>query len=111
MECGLIGLQGVGKTTLFSALTAHSVAVQIGSMKPNMGIAAIPDPRLAKINTFIVAQKVIPATLQVVDLPGVPSGGSQFKHSPCAHTKRRCALPSREMLRRMHPRKRYSVYG
>ena len=64
MECGLIGLQGVGKTTLFSALTAHSVAVQIGSMKPNTGIAAIPDPRLAKINTFIVAQKVIPATLQ-----------------------------------------------
>jgi len=78
MECGLIGLQGVGKTTLFTALTAHSVAVQIGSLKPNMGIASIPDPRLIKITEFIVAQKVIPATLQVVDLPGVPSGGSNL---------------------------------
>ena len=78
MECGIIGLQGVGKTTLFTALTAHSVAVQVGSMKPNMGIATIPDPRLAQITTFIVPKKVIPATLQVVDLPGVPSGGSNL---------------------------------
>ena len=78
MECGLIGLQGVGKTTLFSALTAHSVAVQVGSMKPNVGIAPIPDPRLSRITEYIVAQKVIPATLQVVDLPGVPSGGTNL---------------------------------
>jgi hypothetical protein len=78
MECGLIGLQGVGKTTLFTALTAHSVAVQVGSLKPNMGIAAIPDPRLNRINEFIVAKKIIPATLQIVDLPGVPSGGSNL---------------------------------
>ena len=91
MECGLIGLQGVGKTTLFTALTAHSVAVQVGSMKPNMGIAPIPDPRLAKINEFIVAQKVIPATLQVVDLPGVPSGGSNL-NAVLAHIRNVDAL-------------------
>ena len=91
MECGLIGLQGVGKTTLFTALTAHSVAVQVGSMKPNMGLASIPDPRLAKINKFIVAQKVIPATLQVVDLPGVPSGGSNL-NTVLAHIRNVDAL-------------------
>jgi len=78
MECGLIGLQGVGKTTLFTALTSHSVAVHVGSMKPNMGIAVIPDPKLTKINTFISAKKVISATLQIVDLPGVPTGGSNL---------------------------------
>ena len=91
MECGIIGLQSVGKTTLFTALTAHSVAVQVGSMKPNMGIAPIPDPRLAKITEFIVAQKVIPATLQVVDLPGVPSGGSSL-NTVLAHIRNVDAL-------------------
>ncbi|HCA38446.1 MAG TPA: redox-regulated ATPase YchF [Phycisphaerales bacterium] len=75
MECGLIGLQGVGKTTLFQALTAHAVPVQVGSMKPNIGIAAMPDPRLERIAEFIPPEKVIPATVQVVDIPGVPSGG------------------------------------
>jgi GTP-binding protein YchF len=91
MECGLIGLQSVGKTTLFTALTAHSVAVQVGSMKPNVGIAPIPDPRLAQITEFIVAKKVIPATLQVVDLPGVPSGGSNL-NTVLAHIRNVDAL-------------------
>lgn len=78
MECGLIGLQGVGKTTLFTALTAHSIAVQVGGMKPNVGIASIPDPRLNRIPEFIKTNKVIHATLQVVDIPGVPLGGSNM---------------------------------
>lgn len=76
MECGIVGLQGVGKTTLFQALTAHAVAVQPGSMKPNIGIATIPDGRLTEISKFIPTQKIIPASLQVVDIPGVPSGAS-----------------------------------
>ena len=91
MECGLIGLQGVGKTTLFTALTAHTVAVQVGSLKPNMGIAPIPDPRLAKITEFIVSQKIVPASLQVVDLPGVPSGGSNL-NTVLAHIRNVDAL-------------------
>ena len=75
MECGLIGLQGVGKTTLFQALTAHAVPIQIGSMKPNVGIAPLPDPRLERIAELIPPEKIIPATVQVVDIPGVPNGG------------------------------------
>jgi hypothetical protein len=47
-------------------------------MKPNLGIAPIPDPRLNRINEYIDAKKVISATLQVVDLPGVPAGGSNL---------------------------------
>ena len=91
MECGLIGLQGVGKTTLFSALTAHSVAVQVGGMKPNVGVAPIPDPRLNKISKFVPTQKVVSATLQVVDLPGVPSGGSNL-NTVLAHIRNVDAL-------------------
>jgi GTP-binding protein YchF len=65
--------------------------VQVGSMKPNVGIAPIPDPRLAQITEFIVAKKVIPATLQVVDLPGVPSGGSNL-NTVLAHIRNVDAL-------------------
>jgi GTP-binding protein YchF len=75
MDCGLIGRLGVGKTTLFQALTAHAVPVTPGAMKPNMGIADIPDARLTRIAEFVPTKKVIPATVRVVDIPGVPSGG------------------------------------
>ena len=76
MECGLIGLQGVGKTLLFQALTSHAVPVQVGSMKPNIGIASIPDPRLDRIADFIPTEKMIYATIQVVDIPGLPQGAT-----------------------------------
>jgi GTP-binding protein YchF len=91
MECGLIGLQGVGKTTLFTALTAHSIAVQVGSMKPNVGIASIPDPRLNRIPEFVKTDKIIHATLQVVDIPGVPLGGSTL-NAVLAHIRNVDAL-------------------
>ena len=74
MEFGLIGLQGTGKTTLFQALTSHSVPVQMGSMKPNIGLADIPDPRLLRIAECIPPEKIVPAKVQVIDIPGVPSG-------------------------------------
>jgi len=91
MECGLIGLQGVGKTTLFEALTAHAVPTQPGSMKPNVGVATIPDPRLDRIAEFIDTQKIIHATVQVVDIPGVPSGGSAL-NAVLAHIRNVDAL-------------------
>ena len=91
MECGLIGLQGVGKTTLFTALTAHAVEVQPGAMKPSVGVASIPDPRLDRIADFIDTKEVIHATLQVVDIPGVPTGGSALANV-LAHVRQVDAL-------------------
>ena len=44
-------------------------------MKPNLGIADIPDPRLTRLAAYIPPEKIVPATLQVVDIPGVPDGG------------------------------------
>ncbi|MDP7028615.1 MAG: redox-regulated ATPase YchF [Phycisphaerales bacterium] len=88
MECGLIGLQGCGKTTLFQALTSHAVPVQVGSMKPNVGIAPMPDERLERIAEFIPPEKLIPATVQVVDIPGVPSGsGASGLNQVLAHIR------------------------
>jgi GTP-binding protein YchF len=80
MECGIVGLPGSGKTTLFNALTgAHASAVGGGGGKPNLGVAKIPDPRLPVIASYIPTKKVVHATIQFVDIPGVPPGAGAAK--------------------------------
>jgi GTP-binding protein YchF len=74
MECGIVGFPGVGKTTLFEALTAHSVKIQPGTLNANLGQADIPDPRLHEIARHITTQEIIPARIHLVDIPGIPRG-------------------------------------
>jgi len=74
MECGLVGLPGVGKTTLFSALTEGAVPITPGSVHPNVGIVSVPDPRLGVIAEHIPPEKIIHSTIRLVDIPGVASG-------------------------------------
>src|SRR5690606_1050628 len=78
MECGIVGLPGSGKTTLFNALTGSQASgfAGGGGMKPNVGVAKIPDPRLEVIASFIPTKKIVNATIQFVDIPGVPPGGA-----------------------------------
>ena len=74
MECGIIGLPGCGKTALFCALTGTvASALPGGGVKPHIGVAQIPDPRLDIIAKYISTRKIVPATIQFVDLPGVPA--------------------------------------
>lgn len=77
MECGIVGLPGVGKTTLFNALTgSHAAGIGAGG-KPNVGVAKIPDPRLPLIAKYIPTKKIVNAAIQFVDIPGVaPSSGA-----------------------------------
>ncbi|MCI0674528.1 MAG: redox-regulated ATPase YchF [Phycisphaerales bacterium] len=72
MECGMVGLPGVGKTTLLNALTG-SRAAPSAALKPNVGVAKIPDPRLGLIASYIPTKKIVSATIQFVDIPGVPA--------------------------------------
>ncbi len=77
MECGIIGLPGCGKTALFCALTGCAAsALPGGGVKPHIGVARIPDPRLDIVAKYLSTRKVVPATIQFVDLPGVPADAS-----------------------------------
>ena len=80
MEVGIVGLPGSGKTTLSNAMTGAQASAFAGAgQKPNVGVAHIPDPRLPLISTFIPTKKIVYATIQFVDIPGVAPGGGAAK--------------------------------
>jgi len=80
MECGIVGLPNVGKSTLFNALTAAGIEAAnypFCTIEPNVGVVSIPDHRLDVIQGFIKTQKVIPAALRLVDIAGIVKGASE----------------------------------
>lgn len=80
MECGIVGLPGVGKSTLFSALTGSKAGHSGGGgTGASIGVAHVPDPRLKVIASYIPTRKIVPATIQFVDIPGVPPGSDASK--------------------------------
>ncbi len=68
LQVGIVGLQNAGKTTLFRALTGAAT-----TGRDNVGMAAVPDPRLAQLAETVGAKKVTPAAIRVVDVPGTGS--------------------------------------
>ncbi|TSA26102.1 MAG: redox-regulated ATPase YchF [Bacteroidetes bacterium] len=75
LRCGIIGIAGSGKTTLFNSLSSHR-ATPGSVMKANMGTMVVPDHRLSGIDQFVRAAKVIPTTVEMVDIPGLAKGGT-----------------------------------
>jgi GTP-binding protein YchF len=79
-NCGIVGLPNVGKSTLFNALTRAGVGAEnfpFCTIEPNSGIVPMPDPRLDKLASIVSPEKVIPTTMEFVDIAGLVAGASK----------------------------------
>ena len=80
LNCGIVGLPNVGKSTIFSAVTsapAEAANYPFCTIDPNVGIVSVPDERLDRIVSLIPPAKVVPATVEFVDIAGLVKGASQ----------------------------------
>ncbi|WP_160060824.1 redox-regulated ATPase YchF [Psychromonas sp. L1A2] len=79
-KCGIVGLPNVGKSTLFNALTKAGIEAAnfpFCTIEPNTGIVPVPDPRLDKLAAIVNPQKVLPTTMEFVDIAGLVEGASK----------------------------------
>jgi GTP-binding protein YchF len=80
IQCGIVGLPNVGKSTLFNALTKAGIAAAnfpFCTIDPNVGVVPVPDPRLQRLADIVHPQKIIPASVEFVDIAGLVAGASK----------------------------------
>jgi ribosome-binding ATPase len=80
LQCGIVGLPNVGKSTLFNALTKAGIAAEnypFCTIEPNVGIVEVPDARLSALAGIAKPQKIVPAVVEFVDIAGLVAGASK----------------------------------
>ncbi|GLW62150.1 ribosome-binding ATPase YchF [Actinomadura rubrobrunea] len=80
LSIGIVGLPNVGKSTLFNALTKNEALAAnypFATIEPNVGVVGVPDPRLARLAEMFGSQRIVPATMEFVDIAGLVKGASE----------------------------------
>ena len=80
LQCGIVGLPNVGKSTLFNALTKAGIAAEnypFCTIEPNVGVVEVPDPRLDALSDIVKPERVVPAIVEFVDIAGLVAGASK----------------------------------